>query len=109
MLERNIEPIYPGEVLWEDFMKPLNITQNDLSKALGVPIHHINDIVNGKQAITADTALRLGRYFGVDPRSWMNLQVHYDLEIALQNFGEKLNQEIHPLHYHELLIQSVIS
>jgi addiction module HigA family antidote len=89
-------PIHPGEILLEDFMKPLAITQYALAKAISVPPRRINEIVHGKRAISADTALRLGRYFGVDPQSWMNLQSHYDLEIAAQNLGEKLDREVSP-------------
>ena len=89
-------PIHPGEILLEDFMKPLAITQYALAKAISVPPRRINEIVHGKRAISADTALRLGRYFGVDPQSWMNLQSHYELEIAAQNLGEKLESEVNP-------------
>lgn len=90
------DPIHPGEILLEDFMKPLAITQYALAKAISVPPRRINEIVHGKRAISADTALRLGRYFGVDPQSWMNLQSHYDLEIAAQHLGEKLETEVNP-------------
>ena len=90
------DPIHPGEILLEDFMKPLAITQYALAKAISVPPRRINEIVHGKRAISADTALRLGRYFGVDPQSWMNLQSHYELEIASQNLGEKLESEVNP-------------
>lgn len=89
-------PIHPGEILLEDFMKPLAITQYALAKAISVPPRRINEIVHGKRAISADTALRLGRYFGVDPQSWMNLQSHYELEVAAQNLGEKLKSEVNP-------------
>ena len=95
---KNLIPslIHPGEILLEDFMKPLAITQYALAKAISVPPRRINEIVHGKRAISADTALRLGRYFGVDPQSWMNLQSHYELEIAAQNLGEKLESEVNP-------------
>jgi addiction module HigA family antidote len=90
------DPIHPGEILLEDFMKPLAITQYALAKAISVPPRRINEIVHGKRAISADTALRLGRYFGVDPQSWMNLQSHYDLEVTSQNLGERLENEVNP-------------
>ena len=96
MNKRDIAPIHPGEVLLEDFMKPLNLSQYALAKALGIPPRRINEIVHGKRAITADTALRLGRYFGVHPQSWMNLQSHYDLEVAEMNLGERLVHEVQP-------------
>ncbi|MDN4475647.1 HigA family addiction module antitoxin [Demequina sp. SYSU T00192] len=75
-------PIHPGEVLMEDFIKGFEITQHKLAVAIGVPPRRINEIVHGKRAITADTALRLGRYFGIDPQFWLNLQAHYELELA---------------------------
>lgn len=96
MKKRDIPPIHPGEVLFEDFMKPFNLSQYALAKALGIPPRRINEIVHGKRAITADTALRLGRYFGVHPQSWMNLQSHYDLEIAEMNLGDRLVHEVQP-------------
>ena len=89
-------PIHPGEILREDFMKPLAITQYALAKAISVPPRRINEIVQGKRAISADTALRLGRYFGVSPQSWMNLQSRYDLEIAAQHLGDRLENEVNP-------------
>lgn len=75
-------PIHPGEVLMEDFIEGFGITQNRLAVSIGVPPRRINEIVHGKRAITADTALRLGRYFGVEPQFWLNLQSRYDLEVA---------------------------
>ena len=75
-------PIHPGEVLMEDFIEGFGITQNKLAVSIGVPPRRINEIVHGKRAITADTALRLGRYFGIDPQFWLNLQSHYELELA---------------------------
>lgn len=98
MPQQNSEPVHPGEVLLEDFMKPLAITQYALAKAINVPARRINEIVHGNRAITADTALRLGKYFDVNPQSWMNLQSHYDLEVTKQNLGDKLANEVHPRH-----------
>jgi len=91
-----LDPIHPGEILLEDYLKPLNISQYALAKAISVPPRRINEIVQGKRGITADTALRLGRYFGVNPQSWMNLQAHYDLEVAQLALGGRLNDEVHP-------------
>lgn len=96
MHTRDIDPIHPGEVLLEDFMKPLHLSQYALANALGVPPRRINEIVHGKRAITADTALRLGRYFGLNAQSWMNLQAHYDLEVAEIKLGERLLHEVQP-------------
>ncbi|WP_396906974.1 HigA family addiction module antitoxin [Mycolicibacterium phlei] len=82
MAEKLYPPIHPGEVLMEDFIEGFGITQNRLAVSIGVPPRRINEIVHGKRAITADTALRLGRYFGIEPQFWLNLQTRYDLEVA---------------------------
>lgn len=91
-----IEPIHPGEVLMEDFIEGFGITQNKLAVSIHVPPRRINEIVHGKRAITADTALRLGRFFGVDPQFWLNLQTRYDLEVAQDRLGHQVD-EISPL------------
>ncbi len=83
-------PIHPGEVLLEDFINGFGITQNKLAVSLGVPPRRINEIVHGKRAITADTALRLGRYFGIDPQFWLNLQSHYELVLAEDRVAEQI-------------------
>ena len=80
-----LDPIHPGEILLEDFMKPLEISINKLAREIDVPPGRISNIVNGKRSITADTALRLGTYFGVSPELWLNLQTDYDLRIARRN------------------------
>lgn len=90
------DPIHPGEVLMEDFIKGFGITQHKLSVAIGVPPRRINEIVHGKRRITADTALRLGRYFAMDPQFWINLQSHYDLAVEMDALGDSLN-DIEPL------------
>jgi antitoxin HigA-1 len=96
MSKIDLSPIHPGEILLEDFMKPLGLSQYALAKAIGVPPRRINEIVQGKRSITADTALRLGRYFRVDPQSFMNLQTHYDLKTAEKDLGARLDAEVHP-------------
>ncbi len=83
-------PIHPGEVLMEDFINGFGITQNKLAVSIGVPPRRINEIVHGKRAITADTALRLGRYFGIDAQFWLNLQTHYELELAEVRMAEQI-------------------
>ena len=80
-----LDPIHPGEILQEDFLQPLGISINRLAREIGVPAGRISTIVNGKRSITADTALRLGMYFGVSPELWLNLQSDYDLRIARRN------------------------
>ena len=87
-------PIHPGEVLLEEFLKPMEISQYRLAKDISVPPRRINEIVHGKRAITADTALRLSQYFGTSERFWMNLQTRYDLEIEKDRLGDRLTKEI---------------
>lgn len=96
MVEKLYSPIHPGEVLMEDFIKGFGITQNKLAVSIGVPPRRINEIVHGKRGITADTALRLGRFFGVEPQFWLNLQTRYELEVAEDLAGERI-AEIKPL------------
>ena len=87
-------PIHPGEVLLEEFLKPMEISQYRLAKDISVPPRRINEIVHGKRAISADTALRLSQYFGTSERFWMNLQTRYDLEIEKDRLGDRLIKEI---------------
>jgi addiction module HigA family antidote len=90
-----LPPVHPGEILREDYMRPLGLSSNALAIAIGVTAARINELVTGKRGLTADTALRLARYFGTDPRSWMNLQLNYELEMAERRLGDAL-QRIHP-------------
>jgi antitoxin HigA-1 len=92
----NIDPIHPGEVLLEEFLEPLDVTQHRLAVSIGVPPRRINEIVHGKRRITADTALRLARYFGTTDRFWLNLQTRYDLEVERDRLAGAL-EAIHPL------------
>jgi antitoxin HigA-1 len=92
-----LPPIHPGEVLQEEFLQPLEITQYRLSRDISVSPRRINEIVQGKRAITADTALRLGRFFGMEPQFWLNLQSRYDLEKAEDALGDRLVREVHAL------------
>jgi addiction module HigA family antidote len=86
---RQIPLVTPGEILAEEWLGPMNISQYALAKAIGVSARRINEIVKGQRAITADTAVRLGAYFGTDAQSWMNLQAHYDTEMAREKIGEE--------------------
>jgi addiction module HigA family antidote len=79
---RLVDPIHPGEILHEEFMKPIEVSINALAREIAVPPNRISDIVNGRRSITADTALRLGKYFGVSPELWLGLQADYDLRVA---------------------------
>ena len=94
MARDKIPPIHPGEILLEEFLQPLNLSQYRLAKDISVPPRRINEIVHGKRAITADTALRLARYFETTDRFWINLQTRYDLEIEKDRLGEKLETEV---------------
>lgn len=96
MRKRDFPPIHPGEILMEDFLRPMEITQYRLAKDTGVPPRRINEIVQGKRAITADTALRLGRFFGMEAQFWLNLQARYDLETAKDRLAERLDREVRP-------------
>jgi addiction module HigA family antidote len=91
-----LSPIHPGEFLLEEFMKPLGLSQNALARALGVPPGRIGEIVNGKRAITGDTALRLERYFGASAKMWLNLQARYELESAQDTVGDKIKASVRP-------------
>ena len=91
---KRLEPIHPGEILLEDFMKPMGISINRLSRDIVVPPGRISAIVNGKRAISADTALRLGKYFGVSPQTWMGLQAEYDLRVAQLVIGDEVNKRV---------------
>jgi len=86
--------ITPGEVLVEDFLKPFGLSQYRLAKDIGVPARRINEIVKGERAITADTALRLGRFFKMSAQFWLNLQSHYDLEVEQERLGQRLEREV---------------
>jgi addiction module HigA family antidote len=94
MSEDKLKPVHPGEVLLEEFLKPMNLSQNQMALALRVPARRINEIVHGKRRITADTALRLARYFGMSPRFWLGLQMDYDLDVAEDELGDRLSQEV---------------
>ena len=87
-------PIHPGEVLLEEFLNPMGLSQNRLALDIGVHARRVNEIVLGKRSVTADTALRLARYFGTSPQFWMGLQADYDLDLALDNLGNRLEREV---------------
>lgn len=94
MPRRTMAPVHPGEILQEEFLTPLGITQSRLAKDVSVPARRINEIVRGEHAISADTALRLARYFGTSERFWLNLQASYDLEVAKDRLGRRLKYEV---------------
>ncbi len=91
-----LAPVHPGEVLLEEFIRPMGLSQNRLAIDIGVDTRRINEIVLGKRAITADTALRLSRFFGNSPQFWMGLQSQYDLDVAQDQLGKRLDREVRP-------------
>jgi addiction module HigA family antidote len=92
-----LSPIHPGEVLLEEFLNPMELSQNRLAINIGVDARRINEIVQGKRSITADTALRLARFFGNSPQFWLGLQSQYDLDVAEDALGERLKREVRPM------------
>ncbi len=96
MIKNGMRPVHPGEVLREDFLVPLGMNANALAKALNVPAPRINDIVRERRGVSADTAMRLARYFGGDARSWLNLQAAYDLRVAEIENAKRIEREIAP-------------
>lgn len=97
MTEKIMAPIHPGELLREEFLNPMDITAYQLAKGIGVPAPRVYDIVNEKRGISADTALRLSRFFGMSEGYWINIQAHYDLEVAKDREGERIEREVRPL------------
>ena len=95
MSKTKLAPIHPGEILMEEFLKPMEISQYRLAKDINVPARRINEIVQGKRSITPDTALRLSKYFGLSERFWINLQARYDLETEKDKLKDRLNKEVH--------------
>jgi addiction module HigA family antidote len=97
-MNKKLPPIHPGEILMEEFLEPMGISQYRLAKDISVPPRRINEIVHGKRSITADTALRLGRFFGMSPQFWLNLQTRYDLEVTEDFLADRLDDEVHVLN-----------
>ncbi len=94
MTEQRLPPIHPGEILLEEFLKPMGISQYRLAKDISVPARRINEIVHGTRAISPDTALRLSRYFGLSERFWINLQARYNLEVEKDRLEDRLDKEV---------------
>ena len=94
MVKKKIPPVHPGEILTEEFMKPLGLSQNRLANDIGVPPRRINEIVQGKRRVTADTALRLARYFNMSPQFWLGIQMDYDLDVEEDRLSLRIEQEV---------------
>jgi len=101
-MRKTLSPITPGDVLLEEFLKPMGISQSQLAKDISVPANRISQIVHGKREITADTALRLGKYFGIEPEFWLNLQVRYNMKLARSRLGKIIEKEV-KVHFAESL------
>jgi addiction module HigA family antidote len=97
-MRKKLDPIHPGEILLEEFLGPMGISQYRIAKDISVPARRINEIVHGKRSISANTALRLSKYFGTTERFWMNLQTRYDLELEKDRLGSRLDDEVQSLH-----------
>ncbi len=93
-MPKALDPIHPGEILMEEFLKPLDISLNELARDIGVPAGRISQIVRGKRAVTADTALRLGRYFAVSPETWLDLQSDYELRLVRRAVGKDIERRV---------------
>ena len=94
MGKKKLQPVHPGEVLLEEFLKPMGLSQNRVAVNIGVPPRRINEIILQKRRITADTALRLARFFGTSPEFWLGLQAQYDLDVTSDKLGERLEREV---------------
>ncbi len=97
MRKKKLAPIHPGKILLEEFLKPMGISQYRVAKDISVSARRINEIVHGTRSLTANTALRLAKYFGTSPQFWLNLQSHFDLELELDKMGKKLKVEVHAM------------
>ncbi|MCE5250480.1 HigA family addiction module antitoxin [bacterium] len=97
MTVKKMEPIHPGEILLEEFLKPMGLSQNRIALDMRVPARRINEIVLGKRRITTDTALRLAKYFTMSPQFWLGLQLDYDLDVALDEMEDRIDKEVQPL------------
>lgn len=97
MAAKKMKPLHPGEILLEEFLKPMGISQNRIALDIRVPARRINEIVLGKRRITTDTALRLAKYFNMSPQFWLGLQLDYDLDIAIDEMSDKIEKEVHAL------------
>lgn len=95
-VKNGMRPVHPGEVLREDYLAPLGMSANALANALNVPAPRVNDVVRERRGVSADTAMRLARYFGGDARSWLNLQAAYDLRVAEMENAKRIEREVHP-------------
>ena len=93
-MEKKLPPINPGDILLEEFLEPLNISQAKLARDISVPANRVNQIINGKREISTDTALRLGKYFGIEPEFWLNLQMRFNMKIVREKAGKQIDKDV---------------
>jgi len=108
-MNKKVTPITPGDVLLEEFLRPMEISQNQLARAINVPANRINQIVNGKRELTADTALRLGKFFGIEPEFWLNLQLRFNMKIAQEKHGAEIEKEIKAYKQKDADLQTAVA
>ena len=109
MTARDFPPIHPGEILLSEFIQPYDLNLSQLAQNIGMPVRRVREIVRGKRTITAATAPRLARYFSTSTEFWLNLQSHYDLEMALEQLGNRLEQEVKPLAMRHTVTETTLS
>jgi len=107
-MTKKLSPIMPGDVLLEEFLNPMGISQNQLARDINVPANRVSQIIHGKREITADTALRLGKYFGIEPEFWLNLQMRYNMKITRNKIGRKIEKEV-KAHFSQAEFQNLIT
>ncbi len=108
-MNKKVTPITPGDILLEEFLRPMEISQNQLARALNVPANRINQIVNGKRELTADTALRLGKFFGIEPEFWLNLQLRFNMKMAQEKHGPEIEKEVKAYKQKDADLQTAVA
>ncbi len=108
-MDKKLTPITPGEILLEEFLRPMKISQNQLARAINVPANRINQIVNGKRELTADTALRLGKFFGGEPEFWLNLQLRFNMKVAQEKHGAQIEKEVKAYKPQDANLQTAVA
>ena len=108
-MDKKLTPITPGEILLEEFLRPMKISQNQLARAINVPANRINQIVNGKRELTADTALRLGKFFGIEPEFWLNLQLRFNMKMAQEKHGAQIEKEVNAYKPQDANLQTAVA
>lgn len=108
-MDKKLTPITPGKILLEEFLLPMKISQNQLARAINVPANRISQIVNGKRELTADTALRLGKFFGIEPEFWLNLQLRFNMKVAQEKHGAQIEKEVNAYKPQDANLQTAVA